>query len=85
MSALGQKRTCAVQDVMSAIPPIATKKADLRSNPCLLYPQKRTCAVQRITSAVGHKRTFMPLFDQIVGAGNERRRHGQAHRGGGFA
>jgi hypothetical protein len=28
MSALGQKRTCAPQKVMSALPPIATAKAD---------------------------------------------------------
>ena len=31
MSALGQKRTCAVQKAMSAFPPIATAKADLRT------------------------------------------------------
>src|SRR5262252_4598949 len=30
MSALGQKQTCAVQTVMSALPPIATAKADSR-------------------------------------------------------
>jgi hypothetical protein len=30
MSALGQKQTCAVQNVMSALPPIATAKADFR-------------------------------------------------------
>jgi hypothetical protein len=30
MSALGQKRTYAVQQVMSALPPIATIKADMR-------------------------------------------------------
>jgi hypothetical protein len=29
MSALGQKRTCAVQSAMSALPPIATAKADM--------------------------------------------------------
>src|SRR6185312_2313204 len=29
MSALGQKRTCAVQRPMSALPPIATAKADI--------------------------------------------------------
>src|SRR5262245_25647118 len=29
MSALGQKRTCAVQNVMSALPQIATAKADI--------------------------------------------------------
>jgi hypothetical protein len=29
MSALGQKQTCAVQNGMSALPPIATAKADM--------------------------------------------------------
>src|SRR5262245_47712519 len=38
-SALGQKQTCALQNVMSALPPIATAKADIRNRPCLLYPK----------------------------------------------
>jgi hypothetical protein len=42
MSALGQKRTYAVQQVMSALPPIATAKADICPGPCPLYPRKRT-------------------------------------------
>ena len=29
MSALGQKRTCALQNVMSALPPMNTAKADI--------------------------------------------------------
>src|SRR5262249_49495284 len=45
MSALGQKQTCAVHKLMSALPPKATAKADSRKRPCLLYPRKRTCAV----------------------------------------
>jgi hypothetical protein len=45
MSALGQKRTYAAQQVMSALPPIATAKADSRKRSCPLYPQRRTCAV----------------------------------------
>jgi hypothetical protein len=36
MSALGQKRTCALQNRMSALPPIATAKAKFRKTPCLL-------------------------------------------------
>src|SRR5262245_7014379 len=28
---------------MSALPPIATAKADSRKSSCLLYPQKQTC------------------------------------------
>src|SRR5262245_66242839 len=36
MSALGQKRTCAVQNGMSALPRIATAKADSRKRECPL-------------------------------------------------
>src|SRR4029434_5537774 len=57
MSALGQKQTCAPQKAMSALPPIATAKADFRIRSCLLYPRKRTCAVQLRMSAMGQKRT----------------------------
>jgi hypothetical protein len=57
MSALGQERTYAPQQAMSALSPIATVKADIRKRPCLLYPQKRTCAAQPVMSAMGHKRT----------------------------
>jgi hypothetical protein len=44
MSALGQKRTFAVQQPMSALLSIATAKADMmpRNSSCPLYPQKRT-------------------------------------------
>jgi len=45
MSALGHKRTFAPQNVMSALPPTTTAKADFRTRSCLLYPRKRTCAV----------------------------------------
>src|SRR5215471_9406984 len=47
MSALGQKQTYALQKAMSALPPIATEKADIRKRSCLLYPQKRKCAVHQ--------------------------------------
>jgi len=36
MSALGQKQTYAVQNGMSALPPIATANADFRKRPCLI-------------------------------------------------
>jgi hypothetical protein len=39
MSALGQKRTYAVQQSMSALPPIATAKADFRKRSCPLNPE----------------------------------------------
>ena len=53
MSALGQKRTFAVHQLMSALPPIATAKADFRTRSCLLYPRKRTFAVHLPMSAMG--------------------------------
>ena len=61
MSALGQKRTCALQLGMSALPPIATAKADSRKRSCPLCPRKRTCAVQLGMSALGQKRTCRSL------------------------
>jgi len=39
MSALGHKQTYAVQQTMSASPPIATSKADIRKRSCPLYPE----------------------------------------------
>ena len=57
MSALGQKQTYALQKGMSALPPIATMKADAREVRCPLHPRKRTGAAQRAMSAKGHKRT----------------------------
>src|SRR5262245_5354952 len=57
MSALGQKRTYALQKAMSALPPIATAKADIRKPSCLLYPRKRTCAAHKLMSALGQKQT----------------------------
>src|SRR5262249_7571794 len=58
-SVLDQKRmcVCALQNVMSALPPIATAKADMRKWSCPLCPQKRTCALQLRMSAMGQKRT----------------------------
>ena len=52
MSALGQKPTYELQQAMSALPPIATAKADMCLRSCLLYPRKRTCAVQKGMSAL---------------------------------
>ena len=75
----GPKGAGEVQQATSALPPIATAKADMRKWSCLLYPRKRTCAVQLPMSAMGQKRTHAlqqtgPLFDHLVGAGEERRR-----------
>src|SRR5262245_28596433 len=73
MSALGHKQTYAAYNGMSALPPIATMKADIRNKSCLLYPQERTCAAHYPMSALGLKRTHAPqqkgsLFDHLVGA-----------------
>jgi len=57
MSAMGQKQTCALQTVMSALPPIATMKADFRKRSCPLYPRKRRFAAHKLMSALGQKRT----------------------------
>jgi hypothetical protein len=65
MSALGQKRTYALQKAMSALLPIATAKADSRKESCPLYPQKRTCAAQQVMSALGQKRTSVS-FDYFI-------------------
>src|SRR5262245_6167551 len=75
MSAMGHKRTYAVQNGMSALPPIATAKADIRKRSCLLSLRKRTCAVQLGMSALGHKRTLPILLDNLVGAGYQLRRN----------
>jgi hypothetical protein len=79
MSALGQKRTFAVQQRMSALLPIATAKADSRKRSCPLHPRKRTCAVQLGMSAMGQKRTSR-LLDDLIGCGEQRLRNGQAKR-----
>ena len=80
MSALGQKQTYAVHQPMSALPPIATAKADFRKQSCLLYPQKRTCAVHYPMSALGQKRTSRDSLDQFVGALLEVNRYVESER-----
>src|SRR6185437_7238432 len=63
MSALGDQQTSALQKGMSAIPPIATAKANFRTTPCPLYPRKRTCAAHKLMSALGQKQTCSDLSD----------------------
>src|SRR6476620_6516900 len=84
MSALGQKRTYAAQQVMSALPPIANAKADFSARSCPLYPQKRTCAVHSSMSALGQKRTSAHSFDHLVGGREQRSWHDKAESLGGF-
>jgi hypothetical protein len=69
MSALGQKQTYALQRAMSALPLIATAKADFRKRSCLLYPRKQTCAVRPAMSALGQKRTLHRSLNDNVGTG----------------
>src|SRR4029450_7491919 len=83
MSALGQKQTFAVRKAMSALPPIATAKADSRKRSCPLYPQKRTCAVQLGMSALGQKRTSC-LLDHLVSSCEQGRGHSETKGLGGF-
>src|SRR5215467_1484640 len=71
MSALGQKQTYALQKAMSALPPIATAKADFRKRSCPLYPRKQTLiCTERVSNedwpADGGKRPAGPRL---------RRRH----------
>ena len=47
-----------MQKGMSALPPIATVKADAREVRCPLHPRKRTGAAQLAMSAKGQKRTL---------------------------
>jgi len=68
MSALGQMRTFALHQSMSALPLIATAKATFHERSCLLYPQKQTCAVQLGMSALGQKRTHA-LQQSMLGLG----------------
>jgi hypothetical protein len=66
MSVLGHKRTCAPQKVMSALPPIATEKADFHGD-VRFTPESghvrciSSCPLRAIS---GHH----ALFDHLVGA-----------------
>src|SRR5262245_3497435 len=71
-SALGHKRKCAAHSLMSALPPIATSKADIRQTVMsALLPKADMC------SASGYVR-FGPIadmtsLDHLVGAGIQSR------------
>src|SRR5215831_13197068 len=85
MSASGHKRTFAVQNVMSALPPIATAKADSRKRSCLLYPQSGSVrcispCLLWANSGLMHRSKQRPLFDHLVGTGEQRRRNCKAQR-----
>jgi hypothetical protein len=59
MSALGHKQTFAAQNRMSALPLIATAKADIRKTSCPLLPRKQTLDDGVGMSAMGQKRTLL--------------------------
>src|SRR5262249_19303326 len=69
---------------MSALPPIATAKADFPQNSCPLYPRKRTCAAQYLMSAFQKRTSKIGLFDYFVGTGEQRRRNYEAEHVGGL-
>src|SRR6188508_1226845 len=60
VSASGQKPTYALQNLMSALLPIATAKADSRKRPCPLHPRKQTCAAH-----LAHV-CFVPIADIAI-------------------
>src|SRR5262249_53325589 len=62
MSALSQKQTHALQQRMSALPPIATPKADSRERSCLLYPPKADMCVATVHVSFG------PIADSCTAA-----------------
>ena len=76
MSALGQKQTCAMHQPMSALPPIATAKADMTHRRRGTY---QLLIARLMTISVGHARLpsrasfsspyWQALFDHLVGGG----------------
>ena len=83
MSALGQKQTCALQNLMSALPPIATAKADMPQMVMSALPPKA-----EMCGATGDVR-FGPiadsctaakgtLFDHVIDDGENAGRNGEA-------
>ena len=68
MSALGQKQTYAVQNGMSALPPIATAKADTHKVMSALPPKADMCGATRDVR-FGPEADIGQLFDHLVGAG----------------
>jgi hypothetical protein len=79
MSALGQRQTYAVQQVMFALPPIGSAKADSPKRSCPHLPRKRTCAVQEGMSALPPKATWN-AFSPMSALG-QRRTHAALHKG----
>src|SRR6476661_10729579 len=87
LSALGHKRTCAVQKAMSALLPIATAKADFRTGSCLLTPESghvrcnQRCLLWANSGLIQRSKKGS-LFDRLVGAGEHGGGHCKAKRFG---
>jgi hypothetical protein len=80
MSALGQKQTFAVQKAMSALPPIATAKADMPQMVMSALNLKADMCGANRQVCFGPKADMRHLFDHLIDAGEQRRWHGEAER-----
>jgi hypothetical protein len=77
MSALGHYRTCAPQNVMSALPPIATAKADMPQMVMSALPPKADMCDALAHVCFGPKADIAILLNQLIGNGEHARRNGQ--------
>jgi hypothetical protein len=66
MSALVQKRTCAMQKGMSALPPIATAKADIVAMAMSALPPKADMCSATRDVCFGPKADIRSLVDHLV-------------------
>ena len=81
---MGQKQTCALQQSMSALPPIATKKADMPQMVMSALPPKADSCSATAYVCFGPIADITSLFDHLIGAGYERWSDSQAERLGGL-
>ena len=82
-------RSCASQQNFERECPLwVISGHSVMSERCPLYPQKWTLELSRVMSALCQKRTTRAavndLFDHLVGAGKQRRRHDYAESLGGL-
>ena len=64
--------------------PLWVKSGHSRHKSCPLCPRKRTLIAGSRMSALCQKRTLLVLFDHLVGTIEQRRKHREAERSGGF-
>src|SRR5262245_44580240 len=84
LSALGHKRTCAAQNGMSALDPIATRKADMPQMIMSALPPKADMCSALAHVCFGPKADIRPhSIDQFISAAEQRLRHDEAERLGG--